>query len=197
MIFDEKDFVTINGYDVMCNLGTDDQVLIVWNSKRSKEQLDADLKSYFEERSLGGEVTDHMTVFGMDFGETTITPSKTLGLAKLFLLEKTVNGDAMALKMTERLKHLPDYFDTIQECMIDHKFGNLSSYKKGAENCMHNLAKYGFPIDGLINIYSPVENLLYGDLLKKSSYSDPLCSKRYSEEQMKPLYDTFIKYFQR
>lgn len=194
LVFDQKDYLTINGIDITCNLGTDDQILIVWDD-RSCAQLSKDLGSYFEERSLGGEVVEKCTVFGMDFSNNGVCPSTTLGLAKVFLMEKTVNGDAMALKMRERLKQLGNYYDDIQETFNEFKFGSLKSYDKGAENALRNLSKYGFPIEGLFNEHSPVENLIYGDLLKNSSFANPLSRKKYTEEQMEPLYKELVTYF--
>lgn len=193
-------FYESNGYRIKVNLGTDDQVFLV-SKIGCKSGLKENLKQLCEDyaigRSLSIDVVDKTTVFGMEITNHGVSVSNSLGLGKLFLMERTMNGDAAALKMYARFLNLPTYYDTLQSLFTKHGFGSISSYAIGAANCKKNQMKFGFPVEALYNEYSPVESLVMGSALRKLKI-DPINGiKRYNTLKIREIYDHFQDYFKR
>lgn len=186
-IFNQKDDVRIGKRRYLFSLGTDDQIVTVFGPKPVVSD------EFWTTASLSGEVTTEATVFGMHFTPAGVEVSQSLGLGKLFLLEKTVHGDAAATKMACRIEALPKFYDAIQRVFSKYKFGSLESYKVGRKSYLNNvIAAFGYSIDPLMNEYNPTEKLIYGSLLTEDMVKK---SQKFTESDVRPWYNSFKKFF--
>lgn len=191
--------IELGDYIVHINLGTDDQVCIIastnsCDSEAFTNSVDESMQSFLAERSLSGGASRSVVVFGLEITTESVRVSQTLGLSKLFLMEKTRNGDACALKMFARLQALPNYYSTLETMFLKHGFGDISSYKRGADNFRVMLAKFGYPVEGLFNVHSPVDALIIGSELAKTGKDPRTYVKKYPSQYMIELYDIFKSY---
>lgn len=186
MIFNQEDYIEVNGYYICSNLGTDDQIQLVWSSKKVSVAPE-----WASDRSIKLETPTTATVFGLDFDKNGVRVSQTLGLSKLWLCEKARNGDEIACKYTKRLEMLPDFYEIIKKFFLDNGYGDIDGYKSGCENYLQKaIPSFGL---GDFNLYNPSDVIMTSNLLdKKMPGYDPSRDKHYTEEQMSPIYKFWL-----
>lgn len=191
-------FFSVGGLFFSVTLTTDDTVFYVFSNEHEDSSLQNLVKDklagYFEERSLKGDVCSETTCFGLDFTLNSVQVSKTRGLGKLWLSEHRENGDQVALGYMARLSLLPEFYDDIAACVSDHGFGDVGRYEIGAKNFMSNLQKFGYPVDALYNVHSPVEQIIYGSYLQEHGYDVMKHQTKYPIEELNELREVFNKW---
>jgi hypothetical protein len=226
MIHGKFDYYEIDGFRFSAPLGTDDQLLIVnkkdWDKERLRRHLKDVTSKFMDERSLGGEVCEEFTMFGIHGNLNEFKIAESLVLKKFCLMEHVKNGDAAALKMDSHFEMLDHFYDPICKVFADNKLGNPSSYKKGAQRHLKLLAEAGYPVEEYLNMYNPSAAIIMGNYFEKnhiqttkpalyaevkrlyeenfqkqmSDFIDPRqFTGNYPVELMRPLYEKFLNYF--
>lgn len=159
-VFESEDAIEINGHYILANWGTDDQIACIWPAGPLGEP-DVD------GRSLGAEIVEEATVFGLSFSAAGVAVAKSLNLDKFHVQEHLKAGDAMAYKMAMRLRAMdPKFRDAITSTLYDFHYGDASDYDNGEVAYQTVLADYGYVPDPIANIYKPSDSIVFKDVLQ-------------------------------
>lgn len=197
---EKQPYIELGDWFVKEHMGSDDITIIFkhkrWSSDDVKRMLDDFFSEYCPKHFMTYESsTDYITSFGLNIGVNSCSVASTLGLGKLFLMEKTLNGDAAAFKMWSRLSLLPKYYPIIEKAFHDLGFGDISTYKVGANNFKNILVKFGYEVEGLVNEHSPVDRLILGSAFKEFNIDPTQYAKRYPVDGLTRIYTMFDRKF--
>lgn len=159
---------------VCFNIGRDDMVLGF--EKPLGDAQKKQIEDWCAKRSLGAAwagVTDHSQekCFGLTFSEQGVEFKQSSLLDKLMLVEKSTVGDEWALKYTMRRTLMPEIAGPQDYAMSKLDLGEGSSWQQGAVKRLEFLARFGFHLEDIFNVYSPSEKALLDSLVDEWSHS--------------------------
>lgn len=162
-IFSSSDAIDVNGFKVLANLGTDDQIACIWC--KDPQQLG---EPRVEGRSLGADIVERACVFGLDFSATGVEVAGNLNINKFALQEHIKYGDAMAYKMSMRFTTMrPELREAIARAFFDLGYGDISDFDNGKAGYDLILEEFGYVPDPIYNRYNFSDLIVSHDIIER------------------------------